>query len=269
MSGIAFISDYKETVLMLLETPESPWLRVGRSALFGLLVLLVGCRLVKVVIKVLNRAFEKAKVEAGAAKFLVSLSRFLLFAVLIVIIMKIWGLETGSLVALVASAGLTIGLALQSSLSNFAGGILILVLRPFQVGDYILALANEGTVTSIDVFYTRLLTMDDKVVVIPNGILSNSSVVNMTSEPVKLLDLSVIVDYSEDSSRIRDVLIRIAEGNERVTREVKVFIQDFGPKGFVMGLRTWVRNEDYWSLRCELLEEIKEEFDKEGIAIQS
>lgn len=244
-------------------------LSLGKLLLIALIVLLVGRKLIKWLGRLLERSFERANMEPAVAKFLITVVNVLLNILLIVLIAGILGLETSSLVALVGSAGLTVGLALQGSLSNFAGGVLILLTRPFRLGDYIIAGTNEGTVTAVDIFYTRLLTIDNRLVVIPNGTLSNSSIINVTSEPVRRLDLFIPVDYSENIKKAKDILSRLAYGDERVLkdRDIDIFVNSFEASSVTLGVRMWVEKENYWLLKWDMLERIKETFDQEKIAI--
>lgn len=172
--------------------------------------------------------------------------------------------------ALVGSVGLTVGMALQGSLSNFAGGVLILVLKPFVVGDYVVAQGLEGTVTKIDLFYTTILTTDNRTVVMPNGALSNGNIVNVTHEPVRRLDLIVPIGYGDDIRQVKAILLGIADHHaERILqdRDIAVMVGDFGDDAVEIAFRVWVKKEDYWALRSDLLEDIKYTFDEQHITI--
>jgi small conductance mechanosensitive channel len=172
--------------------------------------------------------------------------------------------------AVLGSAGLTVGLALQGSLSNFAGGVLILFMKPFQVGDYIITGAKEeGTVMGIDIFYTHLLTPDNKRIVIPNGGLSNSSITNVTREPVRRLDILVSVDYSEDILKVKEILSKLVEKEDMVEKDrpVDIYVSSFDTSAISIGLRVWTATECYWQLKWKLLEEIKAAFEENKIVI--
>lgn len=241
----------------------------AKTIIIVLLVYFIGKKLIKLVLKLLDKSFERTSMEVSVSGFLLALSKVALNILLIVIIIGILGLPTSSLVALVGSAGLAIGLALQGSLSNFAGGVLILIMKPFKVEDYIIVNGIEGNVTSIDIFYTRLLTVDNKLVVIPNGTLSNSSITNVTNEPTRRLDLNISVAYSTDLSKVKEVLISIAEKNDMVIKDknINVFIDNYAASSIDLGFRVWVLKENYWILKWNIVEEIKFEFDKNGIEI--
>lgn len=172
--------------------------------------------------------------------------------------------------ALVGSVGLTVGLALQGSLSNFAGGVLLLVLKPFIVGDYIVAQGLEGTVTKIDIFYTTVLTVDNRTIVLPNGTLSNGNIVNVTHEPTRRLDLIVPIGYEDDIRKVKALLLSIANHHtEQILQDhdVVVMVSDFGDDAVEIAFRVWVKKEDYWTTRSDLLEEIKYTFDEQHITI--
>lgn len=245
-------------------------LRFGKLFLIAIVIILVGRKLIKSLVGLLHRSLNRSNLDEGVTKFLVSAVSISLNIILMIIAANVIGLETSSLVALVGSAGLTLGLALQGSLSNFAGGVLILVMKPFRIGDYIIVGTNEGTVSNIDIFYTKLLTVDNRLIVIPNGTLSNSSIVNVTNEPIRRLDLAISVDYSENIKKVKDILWKIGNENEMVLKEeynIDVFVGSFDPSAISIGLRVWVAKENYWILKWELLEKIKEIFDEEGVQI--
>ena len=185
---------------------------------------------------------------------------------------KNFGLDTASVAAVLASGGVALGLALQGSLSNFAGGVLILILKPFRIGDYIIANGMEGTVIGIDIFYTKLRTGDNRVVVLPNGTLSNSDLINASQEPIRRVDLVASVDYESDIRMVKSLLFEIAtdlsyslKGDEE--HPIQVYVDSFGDSAINVGLRFWVNAGDYWAAKWEANEQIKDVFDKAGISI--
>ena len=181
------------------------------------------------------------------------------------------GVAASSIVALLGSAGLALGLSLQGSLSNIAGGVILLLLKPFQVGDYIIEgnSGKEGTVQAIGIMYTKLLSVDNKAIMIPNGNLSNASITNVTYQEKRRVDLNVGIEYSEDIKKVRKVLNALIEKEPaRITDEpVKIYVNEFRASSIDIGIRYWVKTEDYWESRWRVLEEIKEEFDNNNIAI--
>ena len=194
-----------------------------------------------------------------------------LFFVLIVTILTFFGVSTASVAAVLGSAGLALGLALQGSLANFAGGVLLLLLRPFRVGDYIIedTHGNEGTVDEISIFYTKLLTVDHKTIVIPNGILANSSLTNVTSSEKRRVDLFVGISYESDIRLAKEILNQLAlEEKDRLEEEeINVFVSELGASEVTLGLRIWVKTEDYWNVKWRMTEQIKYAFDEKQIEI--
>lgn len=235
----------------------------------ALVVFFVGRKLIRILLKLFRKNFDRMNIEEGVVKFLLSICKIVLNLLLIIIVAQILGLETSSVVAIVGSAGLAIGLALQGSLANFAGGVLILVSKPFVMGDYIIAGSIEGTVVGIDIIYTRLLTMDNRCVVLPNGNLANSDIINVTSEPERRLDLSVSIDYSENIKKVKDILEQLLTGHELILPQhsIDIFVNSFDPSSINIGFRVWVATENYWKLRWQLMEEIKAAFDENEIEI--
>lgn len=241
-----------------------------KNLFFAILIFYIGKKLIKYVTHLLEKYFNKTKMEASVSGFLVALIKALCYILLVTnIIVNILGVQESSFVALIGSAGLSIGLALQGGLSNFAGGILILLLKPFRVGDYIIAGGNEGTVTTIDIFYTRLVTFDNKVLVMPNGTLSNNNIMNVTNEPFRRLDLLIPISFNENIEKVKDILLNILNDNDMVLKdhEINVFVNNFDPSSISIGIRVWVLNENYWTLKWNLLENIKKDFDMNVIKI--
>ncbi len=244
-------------------------IQFGIRLVIALIFIIIGRKVIKWIKKIINRSFDRANMDQGVHKFLISLIGISLNVVMLVAVVRILGVESSSLAAIIGSAGLTIGLALQGSLANFAGGVLILIMKPFRMGDYIVANGMEGTVTSIDIFYTRLLTVDNQKVVIPNGGLSNSSIVNVTNEEVRRLDLLVPVSYDSDIKKVKLILSQIVESEELVLKEepVTIYVDSFKESSIAIGIRMWTKKEDYWNLKWDLLEKVKETFDDEKISI--
>ncbi|MBQ6844443.1 MAG: mechanosensitive ion channel [Agathobacter sp.] len=239
--------------------------------LLAVLVLIIGSRIIKWIVKILGRSMERANAEQGVVTFVSSLCKYALYFVLLLMILSNFGVTASSVIAVLGSAGLTLGLALQGSLSNFAGGVLILLLKPFVVGDYIIENANkqEGTVTEITIFYTKLLTVDNKAIMIPNGALSNSSITNVTAMMNRRLDLRFAVAYNSDIAKVKSILEEVIKNDEAVIQEeeMNVFVSDLLDSSMDMGLRCWVKKEDYWTTRWRIIENVKMAFDREGVEI--
>jgi small conductance mechanosensitive channel len=241
------------------------------DVILAAVVFFIGTRVIKWLVKIVKKSIERANVEPGVVTFICSLCKYVLYFILILIILSQFGVTASSVVAVLGSAGLTVGLALQGSLSNFAGGILILLLKPFVVGDYIIENADkqEGTVSEITIFYTKLLTVDNKAIMIPNGTLSNTSIVNVTAMNKRRLDLRFGVAYESDIQKVKEILNRVAIGDEAVLKaeDSNVFVSELKDSCIEMGVRCWVKTEDYWTAKWRITENIKNEFDKAGISI--
>lgn len=241
------------------------------SVLLALMVFVIGVKVIKWLRKIVRKSLERANVDKGVQQFLDSMLKFGLYALLLFSIGKKFGLDTASVAALFASAGVAIGLALQGSLSNFAGGVLILLLKPFVVGDYIIedTNKNEGTVAEIQIFYTKLYTLDNRTVIIPNGTLANNSITNITAQDRRRLDLRVDISYQADLKKAKRILEQLLVQDECILQEEEknIFVDSLGESSVVLGLRAWVKTEEYWKTRWKLIEEIKLTFDKEGIEI--
>ena len=253
---------------------EAAWpkaFEIVKIIVVALLIWFIGRKVIKFIMKLVKRAFEKTDFDEGVESFLMSLIRILLNGVLIVILAGTVGIETGSLIALLGSAGLAIGLALQGSLSNFAGGVLILILKPFRIGDYIVANGMEGTVTGIDIFYTKLRTGDNRVVVLPNGNLSNSDLINVSQEPIRRVDMVASVDYDSDIKKVKQILFDIASDLEYSFEDeghaIQVYVNSYEASSIDVGLRFWVNAGDYWAAKWAANEQMKEKFDAAGISI--
>lgn len=241
------------------------------SVLVAVLFIIIGLRLVSVFLKILRRSFERSKMESSVAGFLLSIIRVLCYTLVFITAAAIVGFEVTSFVTILGTASLAIGLALQGALSNLAGGVLILLLKPFELGDYIIEnnKNNEGTVISIDIFYTRLRTHDNKVVVIPNGILADNSLVNLTNEVKRKVEVKIAIAYNSDIRRVKEIVYGLLNEDERILDEEPkdVFIDSFDDSGMTLGIRAWVKTEDYWSTTWDLREKVKMAFDESHIEI--
>ena len=237
----------------------------------SIIIYIVGSKIINLILKMFRKSMERRDVDTGVRQFVLPLIKYALYLVLIFIIMGLFGIATTSAVAVLGSAGVAVGLALQGSLSNFAGGVLILLLKPFRVGDYIREHSGgkEGTVTEISIFYTKLLTIDNKVVMVPNGTLSNSSITNVSTMEKRRVDLVVGIAYEADIRTAKEVLYSVAEAEEArlPEEEILVFVDELGDSSVNMGVRIWVKTEDYWSARWRLTENIKYALDSHNISI--
>lgn len=238
--------------------------------LIALVLFWIGKKIIKWIVKVASSAMERAKVDKSVANFLGQLIRYGLYFVLVFVLLGIFGVGTGSAVAILGSLGVTVGLALQGSLSNFAGGVLILILKPFGIGDYIVdGSGKEGTVSSISIFYTTLTTVDNKVILIPNGSLMNSTITNVSKMDKRRVDLIVGVAYEADVAEVKAALQEVVAGEDRILRDlpVQIFVDELADCSVNYGIRVWVPASDYWAVKWQLTENIKLKLDEKNISI--
>lgn len=229
----------------------------------------ISAKIIKWVVKLVRKAMERHDVDTGVVQFLTAIVRYGLYIIMIMTILSLFGVATTSVVAVLGSAGVAIGLALQGSLSNFAGGVLILILKPFKVGDYIIQGGTEGTVYEISLFYTKLKTGDNKVVVVPNGILSNNTLVNASHMDRRRVDIVVGISYDADIRTAKDIIYKLAQNDEcRLPEEnAIVFVDNLGASSVDIGVRLWVKASDYWTVKWRLTENIKYAMDENNISI--
>lgn len=265
------ISDNPGVIRTYLEGMVPSLLSFLVQVIVAIIVLLIGSRIIKFLLKLIKKSLDRSKVEAGVVTFLCSLVKYSLYFVLAMIILAQFGVTTSSVVAVLGSAGLTLGLALQGSLSNFAGGVLILLLKPFVVGDYIIdgATGQEGTVSSITIFYTKLHTVDNRMILIPNGTLSNSSITNVTHMEKRRIDLLIGVSYEANLAKTKQVLLDVVKSEDKILpgEPVDVYVSELADSSVQMGVRAWVKTEDYWPIRWKMTEDIKNALDANGISI--
>ena len=243
----------------------------GLKVLAALVAFFIGRLVIRWIRKIVRRSFERSGADKGVEQFVDSLLKYGLYALLVFSLISSLGFDTTSVAAVLASGGVAIGLALQGSLSNFAGGVLILLLKPFVVGDYIIEDSNgkEGTVKEIQIFYTKLSTIDNKTIVIPNGMLTNNSITNATAKDERQLDLRVGISYDADIRQAKSVIENLLIKDECIIKneQINVFVHELADSAVVLGIRAWVKNEEYWETRWRLLEEIKLLLDENGIEI--
>ncbi|AOE83695.1 mechanosensitive ion channel family protein [Pseudomonas sp. TCU-HL1] len=234
----------------------------------ALLTLLIGWWLINLLTGRVGTLMQHRRVDRTLQGFIGSLANIILKVLLMVSVASMIGISTTSFVAAIGAAGLAIGLALQGSLANFAGGVLILLFRPFKIGDWIEGQGVAGTVDSIQIFHTTLKTGDNKVVIVPNGSLSNGNITNYSREKTRRVDINIGIDYDCDIKRARQVLLDIAH-DPRVLRnpEPVVFVTGLGESAINISLRVWVATNDYWAVNFDFIERAKEKMDEAGISI--
>lgn len=246
-------------------------LNLGIRVVLALVFFIIGMQCIKLLRKIIRKSLERANADVGVTQFLDSFIKVGTYAILIMLIATSFGVDATSIIAVFGSAGVAIGLALQGSLSNLAGGVLILILKPFKVGDYIIedTNKNEGTVTEIQIFYTKLTTPDNKTIILPNGTLANSSLTNVTHAPYRRNEIKIGISYESDIKTAKKVLQDILDNDESVLqdKDKDVFVDDLADSSVVIGVRCWFLNDDYWRGRWRLIEEAKYKLEENGIVI--
>lgn len=246
-------------------------IRFGINVLIALIIFWIGKILIGLLVKICKKFFKRAKIEVSVSKFLISLIKAASYLVLVIVVLETVGIKTTSFIAVLGTAGLAIGLSLQGSLSNFAGGVLILLLKPFKVGDYIIegSGGKEGTVYKIDLFYTTLITPDNKQTVVPNGNLSNTNITNVTAFDTRRVDFEIGISYNSDIMKARKILEEVAKKNELVLKDKEIFsfVSNLDASQVTLGLRVWSKTSDYWTVKFDMTEEIKNKLDENKIEI--
>lgn len=268
------ISNLKpNAILETLKNMIPGLMSLGYRLLVVAFIIIIGMRIISSVKKMFSRSFERMEMEISLRKFLMSVLSVAMYLLLALIAADKLGFNPASLIAVVGSAGVAVALSLQESLSNFAGGIIIMVMKPFRVGDYIVTTTTgiEGTVKIIGLIYTSLLTPDNRMVVIPNGGLANSSITNVTAEDKRRIEIQVGISYESDLRRAKELLLQILDTHPMALHEEdrmpQVFVWELGSNSVVLGGRVWSKMEDYWTAKFEITEQIKLTFDREGIEI--
>lgn len=255
----------------LLEQIGNKTLDLGGRILFAVICFFIGAQIIKLVRNIVRKGMEKADADLGVKQFVDSFIKAALYVVLAFLIAASFGVDAASIVALLGSAGVAIGLAVQGSLSNLAGGVLILLLKPFKVGDYIIegVTNKEGEVAEIQIFYTKLITPDNRMVILPNGNLANNTIVNVTTRQFRRADVVVSVAYDSDLKAAKNALLEVLKKDEKVLKEKEmlVFVDQLGDSGIFLNVRCWFANEDYWPGKWRITENCKYALDEIGVEI--
>lgn len=241
------------------------------SVIGSILMLLIGLWIIKMINRFIKKFFDKTEYDPTLENFIASLIRWGLKIILFVLVVTQLGVESASLITIIGAAGLAIGLALQGSLSNFAGGVLILLLKPFKVGDFISAQGVEGTVKAISIFNTKLNTVGNQLAIMPNGKLSNENIINFTEEGIRRESLTFGIGYGDDIKKAKEILLHLITEQELVLkledRMPIVAVAELGDSSVNLMVRYWANNEDFWNLRWLVLEEGKARLEAAGISI--
>ena len=245
-------------------------LELGVRVLLALLTFFIGVQVIKIVRRIIKKSMTRANADTGAVQFVDSFVKASMYVILVFMLATSFGVDAASIIALVGSAGVAIGLAVQGSLSNLAGGVLILLLKPFKVGDYIVAATgHEGTVAEIQIFYTKLVTPDNKAIVLPNGTLSNNTIVNATAADTRRMDIKVGISYGSDIKKAKEVLLEVLQNDEAVLKDkdILVFVDELADSSVNLGVRCWFKNSDFWTGKWRVTENCKYALDNAGIQI--
>ena len=239
----------------------------GGHILLAIVVAVVGLLLIKFLVKLANRYLSKSKLDPQAVRIILLVAKIVLYLVLLIAVIEILGVPMTSITALVASCGLAIGLAFQGALSNLAGGFLILIFRPFKVGDYIEATGTEGVVKGMNIFYTRLATLDNRIVFVPNGDLMGSNVTNLTYEDVRRVDQSFKITNDIDQELVKTVLTEAVTGTPGVLEEPVPFVRltEVADDTYTFTIRAWCKTPDYWPTYYDLIERCSKALSDNGI----
>ena len=242
---------------------------VGLNLLWGLLILIVGLKLANWIVKFVASRKSILKIDPGVQSFIRSFLKVVLYAAVIASACITWGIPSASFMTIFASAGVAIGLALQGTLSNFAGGLMILFFKPFKVGDYIESGAVAGVVQDITIIYTIIVTVDNKTITVPNGSLTNSSITNYSAKTTRRVDLTISAGYDDDIDKVKNVLLQVANAHEKVLRDPAPFVRlkDHSSSSLDYTFRVWCQSADYWEVYFDMEENIKKAFDRENITI--
>ena len=258
---------YDVELSKLLETLIGFALQAGKSILVAIIIYVVGRFIIRMVNKIVAKVLVKRNVDLTIQSFVKSLVNVLLTTLLIVAVVNALGVDTTSFAALLASVGLAAGMALSGNLQNLAGGILLLLFRPFRVGDYITAQGESGTVKEIQILHTIIVTVDNRDVILPNGALSSGNMTNFSKEPLRRVDLTIGVEYGQDIDRVREVLQKLFAADTRILQEPAPFVAlgALSSSSVDITIRLWVKSEDYWGVFFDTNETIYKTFNKEGI----
>ncbi len=241
----------------------------GPKLLLAIITLIIGLWLINIFVKFFENVVEKKALDKSLRHFLASLIGIGLKVLLIISVISMVGIETTSFVAVLAAAGFAIGLALQGSLANFAGGVLILLFKPFKAGDFIETQGHMGTVDKIEIFNTILKTPDNKTIIIPNGPISNNSIINFSTEKQRRVDMTFSIGYSDNIDKAMKILEKLVKEDKRILKEPahQIVLSALGASSVDFTVRAWVEKADYWGVYFDMQKNVKEEFDKNSISI--
>jgi small conductance mechanosensitive channel len=244
-------------------------LEYGLKIIGAIIIWIIGSLVIKLILKGLRKAMEKADYDVSLKKFLMNLLKWILKIVLIVVVLGTVGVETTSFAAILAAAGLAIGLALQGSLGNFAGGVLLMIFKPIKIGDLIEAQGEIGVVKQIEIFTTKLTGLSNKEIIIPNGTLSNGNIINYSTEGTRRVDLIFGVGYDSDIKKTKEVLMNVLTSHPKILKDPapSVTVIELADSSINFAVRPWCETADYWAVYFDVTEQTKEALDAAGIDI--
>lgn len=282
-SGEAEIPTISDAVHELAENPEGAFSALGKffgnllDALLGaipsiflaVVVLIVGLILTKLSVKLLSKGLSKTKLELTVVKFTTQVARIILYVLLVTVVLSILGIPSTSIITVIGTAGVAIGLALQDSLSNVAGGFLLMLTKPFKIGDYIVSNGVEGTVSQISILHTRLDSISNQAIFIPNGQVVNAVVINNSGNDTRRVDLKFSISYNDDYTKARDLIANIVEKHPLGLKTPAPFVRmaEHGASSIDIAVKVWVKTGDYWDVYYDLTEQVRECFIENDIQI--
>ena len=242
---------------------------VGLKLILAIIIMIVSFKIINLISKRILRRLERRKADPTLSRVLVNVTRLALKLVIVMCLVGFLGVQTSSIAAVLASMGVGIGLAVQGTLSNFAGGIILIVMRPFKLDDFIVAQGEQGFVEDIKLFYTVIRTTDNRVVYIPNGSLANGVIVNNSVKEIRRLDIVMSVSYDSNVDLAKNLLKKVMNNHVLVLKDQQIFaeVTEYANSSIDITTRCWVKNGDYWSVKFDLLREFKNEFDENHIVI--
>jgi len=241
----------------------------GPKLLLAIVTLIIGLWIIKLFVKALGKTMDRSKTDESLQRFLLSLTRIFLKIMLVISVASMIGIKMTSFIAILGAAGLAVGFALQGSLANFAGGVLIILFKPYKIGDFVETAGYKGTVKEIQIFNTVIKTPDNKTIIIPNGALSNASITNYSTENTRRVDMVFGIGYSDDIKKAKEIFEELLKNDKRVLSEPApmIVVSELGDSSVNFAVRPWCNSADYWDIYFDMHENVKFEFDKQGISI--
>lgn len=262
----------EETLTALGKFFNNIWeafLRSIPSILLAIAILVVGIILTKICVKLMSKGLSKTKLDLTVVKFTTQVTKILLYVLLLTVVLSMVGIPATSIITVIGTAGVAIGLALQNSLSNVAGGFLLMITKPFKIGDYIISNGVEGTVSQISILHTRLDSITNQAIFIPNGLAVNAVVVNNSQNAERRVDLDFSISYKDDFETARQIITDIIKAHDKVNQNQEIFVRmsSHGESAIIITSRCWCKNADYWQVHFDLIEQVRAAFIENNIEI--